>query len=126
MTIANQILWAIAVCLPKVSILILYIRVFTMPFFITAARVTGVLILLLGLATVLGALLQCRPFAYNWDQTIPGGHCGDQVLSFKITGAFNVTLDVLVLLLPMPYLCTLEMALYRKIILVLTFAAGFV
>ncbi|KAL1862613.1 hypothetical protein Daus18300_008410 [Diaporthe australafricana] len=126
MTIANQILWAMAVCLPKVSILILYTRVFTMRLFITAARVTGVLILLLGLATVLGALLQCRPFAYNWDQTIPGGRCGDQVLSFKITGAFNVTLDVLVLLLPMPYLCTLEMALSKKIILVLTFAGGFV
>ncbi|KAG8158886.1 hypothetical protein KVR01_011329 [Diaporthe batatas] len=126
MTIANQILWAVAVCLPKVSILMLYTRVFTMRFFITAARVTGVLILLLGLATVLGALLQCQPFAYNWDQTIPGGHCGDQILSFKITGAFNVTLDILVLLLPMPYLCTLEMALYRKIILILTFAGGFV
>lgn len=126
MTIANQILWALAVCLPKISILLLYSRVFTMRVFIIAARVTGVVIIMLTTATVLGALLQCRPIAFNWDQTIPGGVCGDQVLSFKITGSMNVVLDVAVLLLPMPYLWTLELAWSKKLILILTFAVGFV
>ncbi|KAI4592945.1 hypothetical protein KJ359_010197 [Pestalotiopsis sp. 9143b] len=125
MTVANQILWALAVCLPKVSILMLYAKVFAIPFFVTAARITGVIVILLGLATILGALLQCQPFAYNWDQTIVGGHCGDQVLSFKITASINVILDIMVLFLPMPYLANLEMAMRKKIILIVTFAGGF-
>lgn len=125
MTIANQILWALAVCLPKLSILVLCSRVFTMHAFIIGARVTGATVLLLGVAIILGALLQCRPFAYNWDQTIPGGHCGNQVLSFKITASLNVVLDFVVLLLPMPYLFNLELALKKKLILIATFAGGF-
>ncbi|KAM0817879.1 putative Integral membrane protein [Seiridium cardinale] len=126
MTIANQILWALAVCLSKLSILLLCIRVFTTDIFIKLARATGLLVVLLGTATVLGALLQCRPFAYNWDQTIPDGHCGDQVLSFKITASLNVVLDVAVLILPMPYLLTLQLALTKKLVLVATFAGGLI
>ena len=125
MTVANQILWALAVCLPKVSILMLYTKVFAVPFFILSARISGVVVILLGVATILGALLQCQPFAYNWDQTIEGGHCGDQVLSFKITASINVILDIVVLFLPMPYLAGLEMAWKKKIILIVTFAGGF-
>lgn len=124
MTIANQILWAVAVCLPKVSILVLYSRIFTMPHFILGARVTGVFVFLLGLGTVLGAFFQCQPFAFNWDTTIAGGHCSDQVLSFKITGVLNVVLDVVVLLLPMPHLYMLELAPVKKAILMVTFALG--
>lgn len=125
MTMANQVLWALSVCLPKLSILLLYSKIFTMPLFIAAAKVTGVLVSLLGVATILGALLQCRPFAYNWDQTIPGGHCGNQVLSYEITGTLNVLLDVVTLMLPMPYLAALEMSMSKKLILIATFAVGF-
>ncbi|ROW06389.1 hypothetical protein VMCG_04283 [Cytospora schulzeri] len=69
---------------------------------------------------------QCQPFAYNWDQTIPGGHCGNQVLSFQITGSLNVFLDAITLLLPMPYLTTLSMSISKKLILIATFAVGLV
>lgn len=124
MTIANQILWALAVCLPKLSCLVLYRKIFTVPFFVIATRFVGVLTLLLGIGTMLGALLQCQPFAYNWDQTIDG-HCGNQVLSYAITGALNVCLDVATLLLPMPYLASLEISLLKKVILIATFAMGF-
>lgn len=95
-----------------------------MPLFVNAAKVTGVLVLLLAIGTILGALLQCQPIAYNWDQTIVGGHCGNQVLSYEITGTLNVVLDLATLLLPMPYLATLEMSLSKKLILIATFAVG--
>lgn len=126
MTLANQILWALAVCLPKLSVLLLCSRIFTTPGFVIAAKATGALTLLLAIATILGALLQCQPLAYNWDQTIAGGHCGNQVLSFQITGAINVFLDVVTLLLPMPHLTTLVMSTSKNMILVATFAVGFV
>lgn len=126
MTVANQCLWAMSVCLPKISVLLLYSKIFSMPAFVLAAKINGVLVMLLAVATILGALLQCQPLAFNWDQTIPGGHCGNQVLSYKITGGLNVTLDVFTLLLPMPYLATLAMPIYQKVVLISTFAVGFV
>lgn len=76
------------------------------------------------IATILAGCLICRPFAFNWDQTIPGGHCGDQVLSFTITGVFNLLSDVLVLCLPLPYLYNLQMRLYKKLVLIGVFSVG--
>ena len=71
------------------------------------------------------AFFMCQPFAFNWDQTIPGGHCGNQVLSYKYTGAINLITDVVVLVLPMPYLYSLQLAVYKKVVLMVTFAIGF-
>lgn len=76
------------------------------------------------IATIVAGCAICRPFAFNWDQTIPGGKCGDQVLSFTITGVFNLVTDVLVLCLPLPYLVKLQMRLYKKVVLVGVFSIG--
>ena len=76
------------------------------------------------LATVLMGFLMCKPFAFNWDQTIPDGQCGNQVLSYQVTGALNLLTDLIVLLLPMPYLYGLNLALYKKVVLMVTFAVG--
>lgn len=72
MAIANQCLWVTSVCLQKLSLLLLYSKIFSIPAFVLTAKVNGVLVLLLGIATILGALLQCQLLACNWDQTIPG------------------------------------------------------
>ncbi|CAN8097492.1 unnamed protein product [Discula destructiva] len=111
MSVANQILWALSVALPKVSI---------------AAWFIALLIFLLAFGIILGAFCQCHPFAFNWDPTIPGGHCSDQVYNYKTTGWLNVMLDLFVLLLPMPHLFKLELPRARKMILIITFALGLV
>ncbi|KAL2180664.1 uncharacterized protein P884DRAFT_191750, partial [Thermothelomyces heterothallicus CBS 202.75] len=110
--------------LTKISILILYTKIFSVPAFIWAARITAVIIIMCALTTSIMGLTICQPFAFNWHPTIPGGHCGNQVLSYKITGAFNLVTDLVVLLLPMPYLYGLNLALYKKLVLMVTFAVG--
>ncbi len=122
--IAIQLLWAVSLSLSKISILILYSKIFSIPAFIWVARGTGIVIIMWASATILMGFLMCQPFAFNWDQTIPGGHCGNQVLSYKITGALNLVTDFIVLLLPMPYLYGLNLALYKKLVLMVTFAVG--
>jgi len=122
--IAIQLLWAVSLSLSKISILILYSKIFSIPAFIWMARGTGVVIIMWAMATILMGFLMCQPFAFNWDQTVPGGHCGNQVLSYKITGALNLVTDFIVLLLPMPYLYGLNLALYKKLVLMVTFAVG--
>ncbi|KAL2157935.1 hypothetical protein VTH06DRAFT_4990 [Thermothelomyces fergusii] len=119
-----QILWALSLSLSKISILILYTKIFSVPAFIWAARITTVVIVMWALTTSIMGLTICQPFAFNWDPTIPGGHCGNQVLSYKITGVLNLLTDLVVLLLPMPYLYGLNLALYKKLVLMVTFAVG--
>ncbi|KAL9109957.1 MAG: hypothetical protein Q9227_005480 [Pyrenula ochraceoflavens] len=75
-------------------------------------------------SVIFSSFFLCRPFAFNWDQTIPGGSCGNQVLSYQITGVLNLLTDVVVLLLPMPYIWKLQLRLSRKIALTATFSVG--
>lgn len=75
-------------------------------------------------ATIMAGCLICQPFAMNWDHTIPGGHCGNQVLSFTITGVLNLVTDLVVLVLPLPYLARLQMPTYKKVVLMGVFSVG--
>lgn len=118
-----QLLWAISLSLVKISILLLYVRIFTMRLMRIVAWATAALITGFALSTILSGLLICRPLALNWDQTLKGS-CGDQLLSYTITGGLNLATDVIVLLLPLPYLFQLQMELYKKAVLTGTFSLG--
>lgn len=120
-----QFLWALSLGFSKISILLLYKSVFAVPVVIWTARGAIVFIGLWVFGTILAGCLICRPFPMNWDQTIPGGHCGDQVLSFTVTGVLNLLTDIMVLVLPMPYLAKLQMRLYKKLVLLGVFSIGF-
>ncbi|OJD25646.1 hypothetical protein ACJ73_02982 [Blastomyces percursus] len=119
-----QFLWVLSLSFCKVSILLLYSRVFPVAPVIWIGRGTMVFIAAWAIATIVAGCTICRPFAFNWDQSIPGGKCGDQVLSFTITGVFNLVTDVLVLCLPLPYLAKLQMQLYKKVVLIGVFSIG--
>lgn len=102
----------------------LYSKVFPVRTVIWVGRGAMVFIAAWAIATIVAGCVICRPFAFNWDQTIPGGKCGDQVLSFTITGVFNLVTDILVLCLPLPYLAKLQMQLYKKLVLIGVFSIG--
>lgn len=108
----------------KVSVLLLYTKVFAVATVKYAAWGTMGLIAAWAVGTVLAGLLICQPIAMNWTQ-VPGGKCGDQVLSFTITGIVNLITDVAVLALPMPYLYKLQLPLYKKVVLISVFSVGF-
>ncbi|KAI1642488.1 uncharacterized protein F4817DRAFT_320755 [Daldinia loculata] len=114
-TVANQLLWAISLCLCRVSILILSTKIFLVQSFIVTARITYVLVLGWGLTAILTAFLLCRPFAYNWDKSIEGGVCGDPTVSWAITGVLNMISDLMILIMPMPYLLRLELAWEKRL-----------
>ena len=77
-----------------------------------------------GASTILGACLICRPISFNWDRSIPGGHCGVQKSLDLFIGIFNLLLDVTVVVLPMPVLWRLQMAVGRKAVLSVMFGLG--
>ncbi|KAL4987808.1 hypothetical protein BDW68DRAFT_101874 [Aspergillus falconensis] len=119
-----QFLWVLSLSCTKVSILFLYLHIFPVRWLVVSSYATMAVIVAWAIATILAGCLICRPFAYNWDKTIPGGHCGDQVTSFTITGIINLVTDVVVLVLPMPNLSRLQMATYKKVTLITVFGLG--
>lgn len=118
-------LWATSLMFTKASILLFYMRIFDVDnYFRTVAQLATGAIVLWCLSVVLSSILLCWPFAYNWDQSIPG-HCGNQVLSYIITGAFNIVTDLIVLCMPMPIIWKLQMPRANKVALTIIFAIGF-
>lgn len=102
----------------------MYSKIFSMPVFVWTARITAIIIVMWAVTTTLMGFFMCEPFEFNWNPTLPGGHCGNQVLSYQVTGALNLVTDLVVLVLPMQYLYGLNLALYKKIVLMVSFAVG--
>ncbi|KAI9036935.1 putative integral membrane protein [Aspergillus affinis] len=121
-----QFLWVLSLSCTKISILLLYLRIFPVTWLVGIAWTTIGVIVAWAIATILAGCLICRPFAFNWDQTIPGGSCGNQVTSFTATGVINLVTDVVVLVIPMPLLYRLQMATYKKVTLITVFGLGLV
>jgi hypothetical protein len=83
--------------------------------------------ILYGTALVLASIFQCIPVRaawMGWDGTAPARCIDANVLGWA-SGAINITLDVIVLLLPLPGLTKLVMPRERKIHILLIFGLGF-
>jgi hypothetical protein len=75
------------------------------------------------MSVILETFLLCRPLAYNWDSTIKGT-CGQRNRVYVSAGALNVVTDFMVMSLPVPHLLRLQLALSRKLCLLLMFSLG--
>jgi hypothetical protein len=119
-----QLLYTVAITSTKLSILELYRKIFPSTTMMLCCVSTQAIVVMWALATIFVALFLCQPIAFNWDNTIPGGECGDTLASWKSTGIVNIITDIVVLLLPIPPLYKLQMALYQKIAIMATFTLG--
>ena len=121
---ALEWLYLTSVALPKMSILFLYLRIFTS----RGARMTCHALLWIICATwfsfTIAFNLQCIPLAYQWDKSIPGGHCFHVDAYFKATSAPNIVTDVVILVVPIPTVVNLQTTLARKMGLLLVFVVG--
>lgn len=109
----------------KLSLLTLYIKVFPLSRLTIVSKVTWVGVALLAVSGTMCTLLICQPIQFNWDLTIPGGHCGSIKTVFGIYGVLNLFTDLMVLGLPIPSLAGLKLPTNRKVALVTTFGIGF-
>lgn len=73
------------------------------------------------------SIWQCRPIAgawKRWDGEFKAT-CNDINLQGWLSAAFNIVLDVTMLILPMPELYNLSLTLKKKIHVMLMFGVGF-
>ena len=120
----GQTTWAVAVTFIRASVLALYIRIFrTKSFRVTCYMVHSINVAF-GATVILGACLICQPVSFNWDQSIPGGRCGDQKSFDLFIGIFNLLMDITVVVLPMLVLWNLQMVMRKKLVLSGIFGLG--
>lgn len=119
------LLWNATTCFTKLSVLLMYMSIFPVRRVILPCQVLGLFIVLWNIGGILGGILVCRPFAMNWDQTIPGGKCGNQPMYYMALGIINIIVEVVMLAIPLPVLYKLQMPLRKKMVIIGMFSIGF-
>lgn len=109
----------------KISILLLYIKLFAID---RTFRVVCWIIIAIQfawfIAVTLSGLLYCRPLAFAWNPTIPGGKCGNATAAYLSVHIVNLILDIAVALAPIPVLAKLQLKKAKKIEITGVFALG--
>lgn len=122
--VTMQFTYVPSITLPKLSILALYLKIFTIKSYRYAVYAIATFLGLVWLTSFVLAFRECAPFPYSWDKTIPNGHCIDLLIPFRLIGGLNLLTDVLMLILPMPVIWHLHTSTKQKIGLTLTFLTG--
>lgn len=123
-TLALAIVWTLANTAVKFSILHLYLVIFKRNSFRYAVYFVMFLTAGYCITNIVQNLLTCRPVAYFWDKTIPGGYCSSSQAPFLASACINMTLDVIIVVLPMPVLWNLHLQTQKKVALSIIFGLG--
>ncbi|KAI0478211.1 hypothetical protein F4859DRAFT_478987 [Xylaria cf. heliscus] len=122
-----EILYQAGLPLTRISILCFYLRVFPQE------RIRWASFALIGLnlanfiAFVIATIFQCFPIygAWTfWDGSFTG-HCNNVHIQSWIQAGFNISLDLLVIILPLPPLANLTASKRKKVQILIMFSLGF-
>lgn len=112
--------------LTKLSIFLLYLRVFAPS---PKCNQWWFIQILMGLnfffylADTIVKIFECTPRARIWDKTVPG-RCIDADIPVLVTSIVNVVSDIMMLLMPIRCVWRLQIALRTKVGITTIFAAG--
>ena len=126
----EQYIYQLVIILTKISIVLLYLRIFPKEVskrfqYISWAVIAGLVVYGLGFIIYFG--VECKPISYFWLQW-DGEHQGSCLITqgaIYANSAFNIFFDLVVFFLPVPKLMKLQVRdTRRKIGVVLTFLVG--
>ena len=112
-----MICYSISFPLTKISLLLLYRRVFQVASF---QRIINYVAIAFG-AFLIGQLVvvifTCNPISYFWDQVIDptGGKCVDIRAFYYAVNIVNIVMDVILLILPISKIWQLQMPTRKKV-----------
>ncbi|KAJ5753262.1 hypothetical protein N7520_010179 [Penicillium odoratum] len=119
---ANEILdFPFTVSPEKLSILLFYLRIFTLRIFTLRtfrifAYIVGTVVLSHAIGVLFAAVFHCLPIAYTWDTSITGT-CFYQQRFYRWVSPPNIMTEVLLLVMPLPYVWKLQSSLGHKLAL---------
>ncbi|KAJ5176254.1 uncharacterized protein N7482_002131 [Penicillium canariense] len=117
---SSQFMWAISIAGFRLSILAFYVQAFTTKIFRYFAYGAMTIVCLFFIGSITTTLTLCRPIASNWDKSIHG-KCGDEATAMLAAAAFNMALDIGIVVLPLPVIWGLHMSTQKKAAVMATF-----
>ncbi|KAK4185894.1 hypothetical protein QBC35DRAFT_502750 [Podospora australis] len=123
---AAYVTWTVGTTAFKLSVLALYVRVFS----IKAMRVMSYILMGLTVSYCVSFLVvfltTCSPDISQLWNPRPDGFCRDMNIGQLGSVSTNLGLDILIIILPMPFLWKLQMSLRNKFFVTLVFSLGFI
>lgn len=108
----------------KLSILLLYLRVFVGKLFRRVCWIMLAIIVAYGVWIVTATIFSCFPIQYYWDKSVKGGHCQNTMAQYMSYSAVRISTDLAIFALPMPVLASLQMPRKQRALLMLVFSIG--
>ena len=126
---AGYLVWDVGICLPKLSALLFYARIFPSEYhFQRIGRWVIVALLVVWLLfRIPEDIWECDPPQKWWDSSIPG-HCVNDSTNrslYLAHGILDCIIDLSILLLPIPQVWALQMRLAKKLLVCVAFICGY-
>ncbi|KAL7943963.1 hypothetical protein V8C42DRAFT_358684 [Trichoderma barbatum] len=118
-----QILYKVTTCLTKMSLGMLYLRIFPDRKFRIAVISVMVVTGAYTFAAVLLTIFACKPIDKSWNKALPGV-CVNSISIWYSTSVLNIVTDVLIIGLPINEIRRLQLPLVKKLLLCALFSLG--
>ncbi|KAL8868570.1 MAG: hypothetical protein Q9174_004905, partial [Haloplaca sp. 1 TL-2023] len=118
-----QIMFASAISVTRLSLLVFYHRLFPVRRFTIVAVIMGVILIAWWISFLFAIIFSCIPVAFFWDKSIIGSCVNEHTLSWGVTGS-ELAVNIILLVLPIPWLWDLRLALTKKLALIGVFLLG--
>ncbi|KAF4974950.1 hypothetical protein FZEAL_8213 [Fusarium zealandicum] len=122
--VVAEVLYAWNLGWTKLSLLVMYYRIFRVPYFKKMAWVVGTFVFAWVICITFLFIFICVPVEKLWYPDVPG-HCINQVGTWIANAASTIFTDVVILMLPLPPIWKLQLGKSEKIGLSAAFALGF-
>nr|XP_036574520.1 uncharacterized protein CTRU02_15546 [Colletotrichum truncatum]KAF6780964.1 integral membrane protein [Colletotrichum truncatum] len=122
--VVAEILYAWNLGWTKLSLLMMYYRIFHIPFFKKMIWAVGIFVFSWVICITFLFIFICVPVEKLWYPDIPG-RCINQVATWIANAASTIFTDLLILLLPIPQVWKLQLQKAEKIALTFAFGLGF-
>ncbi|KAH1532537.1 hypothetical protein KXX61_002807 [Aspergillus fumigatus] len=122
--VVAEILYVFNLVWTKLSILLMYYRIFHFPYFKRWAYIIGTFVVLWVICITFLFIFICVPVQKLWYPDLPG-RCINQVGTWIANAISTIVTDLAILVLPMPQVWKLQLRLSEKIALTVAFSLGF-
>ncbi|KAK4126377.1 hypothetical protein N657DRAFT_615079 [Parathielavia appendiculata] len=116
--------YVLSLALTKVSICLLYLTIFTLELARRACCVVLAMVVVHNLWATAMTLTHCIPLEAVWDLTIAPSFCQPQEV-WWVNTALIIATDIMIFLLPIPFVLPLRLPRRQKLVVVGIFAVGF-
>ncbi|KAL8920327.1 MAG: hypothetical protein Q9208_006298 [Pyrenodesmia sp. 3 TL-2023] len=119
-----QVVYKIVVGFTKISILILYLRIFTSKPFRLACYINLGIVAIFTIGSTIATILQCIPTKAAWDKTVVDATCINSAAFWYAFAVINIITDAIILFLPVRQVLRLHLDRREKIGLLALFSLG--